>query len=136
MKAVLSQYTNHNGTHSAFVPSNERDSVWTNTPNTINRLRVDMKPGEFCLNLGINGLNQNNYRVSIAGNFLVIVLEKKREFVSSNSWQNSNRSIKTEGHTYTLYERSDVFLPGNNLKFLKSVRYENSELIVRIAFKN
>ena len=135
MKAVLSQYTNHRGNHD-LLPTIEKDSIWTNTPNTIERLRVDVKPGEYCLILGIKGLKPNNYKVSIVGNVLVIVLEKEREYISSDVWQYSNHSMQLHEHTYTLFERSDVFLPGNNLKFIKSIRYADGELIIKVSYKN
>lgn len=110
-----------------------QNTVWTNTPNTIKQIGVSERPGEVSLYLTIKGLTKDNFTVKLTGNILIITLERKHELVIASSWGRNPAHEKTERQGYTIFERSDVFLTGDNKKFLKSVHFANNELIVKIG---
>jgi hypothetical protein len=133
MKAILNQNVNRMGLLLANSPLIYQDIVWTNTPNTIKHIRFENRPGEYIIYLTIKGLMNDNFNVHIAGNILMIVLEKKREFVIASSWGSRFQAEKSEKRIYSTFERSDVFLPGDSVKHLKSARYIDNELVIKIG---
>jgi hypothetical protein len=133
MNNLINQNSRSIGLVLSNLPTMLPETAWTNTPNTIKQIRIDKKPGVLILYLTIKGLLKNNFKVSIAGNIVMIDLEKKRDLVISSSWGNRSHVQKSEQLRYSIYERSDVFLPGNNRNILKSARFIGNELVVKIV---
>jgi hypothetical protein len=132
MEKEENQYKNRLGVLINDASMIDQDVVWTTTPNAIRNIRVEKKSEELTINLNIKGLQEDNFKVTLAGNVLGIVLEKKREFILANSWGNTFHPATIENHIYSIFERSDLILPGHTEKHLKSVRFIENELVIKI----
>jgi hypothetical protein len=105
-----------------------KDVIWTDTPNTIKNLRFTRRGNDYIILLTMKGLTGDNFKVSIVGNILMIVLEKKKEFVMAAAWNDSHHIDEMVSNVYSIFERSDIFLSGDTEKKVKSVRCAENEL--------
>ena len=109
--------------------------IWTNTPGTIRNIRTDFTEDFIALRFYVKGLTTNNFTVRVSGNLLVIIIERKKEVMKTGSWGKSYYdTYYSQKFNYSVFERSDIFLPGDKIKKLENVKFSDGELCVKIRF--
>ena len=114
----------------------DNEVIWTNTPGTVRNIRTDFNEEFIDLRFSVKGLTTNNYTVKVSGNLLVLIIERKKEVMKTGSWGKSYYdSYNTQKFNYSVFERSDIFLPGDRIKKLENVKFIDGELCVTIRFQ-
>jgi hypothetical protein len=129
----------NNSKFSTLIPNivtKQPDYIWTSTPATLSLINVRDMPDKILMDVSIDGLNEHNFSLKIAGNILSVIVEKKKELTKKSTWGNISLIGNKERYFYTIFERSDIFLPGNEIKQLKSVEYDNGIVKIWITKKN
>jgi hypothetical protein len=125
----------NNSNFSTLIPeivNRQPDNVWTSTPATLCLIRVSDTADLFILDVSIEGLTESNYSAKIVGNILAIIIEKKKELTKKSTWGNISLIGNKEKYFYSIFERSDIFLPGNEIKQLISTEYTGGILRMNI----
>lgn len=109
--------------------------IWTNTPGTIRNIHTAFDGDFMDIKFSVKGLNSNNFSVKVSGNLLVVIVERKKEVMKTGSWGKSYYdSCYSQKFNYSVFERSDIFLPGEQLKKLEDVKFDEGDLFVRIQY--
>jgi hypothetical protein len=108
------------------------DFIWTNNPSLLSSFKLNLGTTSMMLELSIRGLTENNYSVKVVGNLLVIILERKKDLIKDNQWGSALVSGNNGKYTLSIFERSDIFLPGVSKKKLKSVQFCNGALKIKL----
>jgi HSP20 family molecular chaperone IbpA len=135
MKTLAINNTNFN----TLIPEKSvknPDYIWTSAPNKVNLINVSNSANSIKMDISMDGLSENNFSVKIAGNIIAIVLERKKELTKKSSWGNFSLNGDNEKYHYSIFERSDIFLYGTEIKILKSVKYDQGILKIIVLKKS
>jgi len=134
MKTIAINNSNFSTLISNLV-TKQPDYISTNTPKTLCLISVRNLPDKIIMDISIEGLTQDNFSVKMAGNIVAIILEKKKELTKKSTWGNISLIGNKEKYYYSIFERSDIFLYGDEIKLLKSAEYINGILKIIITKK-
>jgi HSP20 family molecular chaperone IbpA len=112
---------------------NNSDFIRVSKPSTVCLMNVRNLSGILSMDASIEGLTEHNFSLKIAGNRLVVIIEKKKELTKKSTWGDVSLMGNNEKYYYSIFERSDIFLPGNEDKQLISAEYKQGMLKISIA---
>jgi HSP20 family molecular chaperone IbpA len=126
-------YNPNFGTLIPNIITKQPDFVWTSTPAKLSLNNVKDLPDRIIMDVSIEGLKEHNFSIKIAGNIMAVIIEKKKELTKKSTWGNISLIGNKEKYFYSIFERSDIFLPGSEIKELISADYKDGVLKICIV---